>query len=386
VTFPSNCLFLPLACALLVGCGRTDQPTVATDAPGNGDGKRAADEPRGRDRGGQRQPVEVALITRRDLAETLRVVGSLAPNETASLRPEMNGLVRSIHFEEGQRVKKGDLLVKIEDSELRAQLAQSQSRLDLTKLNLARAETLRETKSNTEADVDRSRSEFANAKAEVDLLKVRLARTEVRAPFDGFTGARLVSPGDYVNTQAVITTINDLSRLKVEFQVPERYLAKVNPGTTFTLKSTVGEATNTAAGQVYFVNAVIDRNTRSSGVKGYLTNNLGALKAGMFAVIEIVLEVHKGALTVPEGAILIDQRGPQLVVVKGPAGASVAEFVPVKLGLRSRGVVEIRPVTGELKETQQVVAAGVGSLALYPGAKLEPVPQRAEFRIDDNNS
>jgi len=336
--------------------------------------------------GALRQPVEVAPIQRRDLAETLRVVGSLAPNETATLRPEMGGLVRSIHFEEGQPVKRGDLLAKIEDSELRAQLAQSQSRLDLAQQNLTRAETLHETLSNTQADLDRARSESANAQAEVELLKVRLARTEVRAPFDGTIGARAVSPGDYVNPQTAITTLNDLSRLKVEFQLPERYLAKVKAGTTFTVKSTAIDAAESVDGEVYFINAVIDRATRSSTAKGYLARASSVLKAGMFAVIEIVLDVHKGALTVPEGAVLIDQRGPQLVIVDEQKGEKVAAFVPVALGLRSRGMVEVKPLSGRLSEQQQVVAAGVGALALFPGARLQPVPLRNEFRGDDRSS
>ena len=96
--------------------------------------------------------MEVIAISRRDLSESLRVVGSLAANETATIRPEMNGLIRSIHFEEGRRVKKGDLLVTIDNSELEAQLAQLQSRHELAKLSLARAENLRQTQSNTAAD------------------------------------------------------------------------------------------------------------------------------------------------------------------------------------------------------------------------------------------
>ena len=308
-------------------------------------------------------------ITRRDLSESLRVVGSLAPNETATIRPEMSGLIRSIHFEEGRQVKKGDLLVKIDDSELKAQLAQTQSRHELAKLNLERAENLRLTQSNTQA--------------EIELLKVRLARTEVRAPFDGVVEARTLSAGDYINSQSIITQINDLSRLKVEFQVPERFVSKVRRGTVFTVKSTSGVNDAAADGEVYFVNSVIDRNTRSSEVKGYLTKTPTAVKAGMFAVIEIVLEVRKGALTVPEGAIFVDQRGPQLVTVAEEKGEPVAAFVPVKLGLRTKGVVEVSAVKGELAEKQMVVAAGVGSLALFPGAKLDPRPLRAEFLVND---
>lgn len=346
----------------------------------SGGGKAAAKGGRG---GDQKQAVEVVAIARHDLSESLRVVGSLAPNETATIRPEMNGLIREIHFEEGRRVKKGDLLVRIEDSELKAQLAQSKSRHELAKLNLARAENLRQTKSNTEADVDRARSEFSAAEADLDLLRVRLARTELRAPFDGVVGARTLSAGDYVNTQSVITTLNDLSRLKVEFQVPERYLAKVRPGTKFGVKSTSIEEGGVVDGEVYFVNSVIDRTTRSSEVKGYVTGATSALKAGMFAEIEVLLEMRKGALAVPEGAILIDQRGPQLVTVAEQAGEKIAAFVPVQLGLRSRGLVEVRAVKGELSEKDLIVAAGVGSLALFQGAKLDPRPLRQEFRIQN---
>ncbi len=375
------------------GCGKREQnpPPAKTDAaPGEkkaatteGSGARGGGGGRGgkggRGGGGGVQAVEVVALTRRDLSESLRVVGSLAPNETASLRPEMSGLIRSIHFEEGQRVKKNDLLAKIDDSELKAQMAQTQSRHELAKLNLERSENLRQTQSNTQADADRARSEFAATQAELELLRVRLARTEVRTPFDGVVEARTLSPGDYINTQSIITTINDLSRLKVEFQVPERYISKVRRGTKFALKSTTQADEVAVEGEVYFVNSVIDRHTRSSEVKGFLTNPPATVKAGMFAVIEVVLEVRKAAMTVPEGAIFVDQRGPQIITVVAEKGEKVAAFIPVRLGLRTKGVVEVNAVKGELKEKQMVVAAGVGSLALFPGAKLEPKPLRHEF-------
>jgi membrane fusion protein (multidrug efflux system) len=386
---------LLLAAALGSGCGKEQVAEVATTADSNpakapgsksgkGSGEGGGRSSRGsRGGGNQKQTVEVVALSRRDLSESLRVVGSLAANETATIRPEMNGLIRSIHFEEGRRVKKGDLLVTIDNSELQAQLAQSKSRHDLAKLNLNRAENLRQTQSNTAADVDRARSEFAAAEADIELLKVRLARTEVRAPFDGVVEARTLSPGDYINTQSIITTINDLSRLKVEFQVPERYIGKVRQGTKFTVKSTTAGEGAAADGEVYFVNSVIDRNTRSSEVKGFLTKAPSTVKAGMFAVIEIILEVRKGALTVPEGAIFVDQRGPQIVTVVDEADGKVAAFVPVRLGLRTRGMVEVSAVKGELAEKQSVVAAGVGSLALFPGAKLDPRPLRAEFLTNE---
>lgn len=387
---------LLLSSVLVAGCGKQDNSLAAkggADAKGGGAaspagasaGKQGGAPGRGpRGGGGQKQPVEVTSLLRRDLSESLRVVGSLAANETATIRPEMSGLIREIHFQEGQRVKKGDLLMKLDDAELQAQLAQSEARFELAKLNLARADNLRATQSITQADVDRSRSEFTGAQADLDLLKVRLARTEIRAPFDGVVEARGLSAGDYVTNQSTITTINDLSRMKVEFQVPERYLAKVRRGTPFAVKSTTAETVAPVEGEVYFVNSVISRETRSSEVKGYLHSPPPALKAGMFAMIEIVLEVRHGALAAPEGAILVDQRGPQLVTVVEEKGEQVAALVPVVLGLRSRGLVEVTPVRGEFADPQLIVAAGVGQLPLFPGARLEPRPLREEFQLVGN--
>lgn len=332
-------------------------------------------------RGGSVQPVEVTNISRRDLVETLRVVGSLGANETASIRPEMAGIIRSVLFEEGFAVKKGDLLLKIDDQELQAQVDQSKARFELAKQNLARAESLQLTQSNTQADVDRARSEFAAAQADRTLLEVRLRRTEIRAPFDGVVGSRVLSPGDFINTQSVVTIINDLSRLKAEFQVPERYVAKVRQGTPFAVNSTTGDTSLSTSGEVYFVNSVIDRNTRSSEVKGYLINPPPSLKPGMFGVFEIVLDVRKNTLAVPEGSIFVDQRGPQLVVVRDQGGEKVVDFVPVKLGLRTKGLVEIIPTGTKLDERTQIVGAGVGALPLFAGARVEARPLREEFRL-----
>ena len=385
------------ALALAGGCADKENETGAVAATGEtakakdgqakggkGGGEGGGRRGGGSGRGGAAQAVEATNLIRRDLSEVLPVVGSIAANEVATIKPEMNGLIHSIHFEEGQKVKKGELLVQLEDSELQAQLAQGQARFNLAKLNLERADNLRQTQSNTQADVDRARSEFAAAEADVALLKVRRERTQIKAPFDGVVQARALSPGDYVNTQAILTTLSDLSRLKIEFQVPERYASKVKVGTPFTVKSSMLESQAPVQGEVYFVSAVSDRATRSSQIKGYLASPPPGLKAGMFAMVEIVLEVRKGALTAPEGAILVDQRGPQLILVKDQGGDKVAAFMPVTLGLRSRGLVEVAAVKGQLSDKDVVVAAGVGGLALFPGAKLEPRPMRAELKPAEN--
>lgn len=329
------------------------------------------------------QPVEVVAVSRRDLTESINLVGSVAANETAQIRAEIAGQVRKILFNEGERVTRGQVLVKIDDSELVAQSAQAAAAFRLAELNLERTENLVKGNLISQADADGVRSEYASNKAALALIRTRLAKTELKAPFDGLAGSRSVSLGDYVSSSTAtpaITTINDLSRLKIEFQVPERFLDKVRPGSTFEIQARSGGGPARLMGEVYFVSAVIDRTTRSSEVKGYLTNPPEQIKPGMFANVLLVLTVHPGVLTVPEGAILVTPRGPQLITVTQRDGAATAAFVPVTLGLRSRGVVEVAASDpARLREGQPVVAAGVGALILYPGAKLDPRPLRPEF-------
>lgn len=334
---------------------------------------------------GKPQAVEVTPVVLRDLAETINLVGSLQANESAEIRPEVGGLVRAIYFEEGQRVKAGDVLLKIDDGELQAQVAQVEARYKLAQLNVTRSENLSQSRTIPQSEYDRARSEFAATKAELEVLKLRLGKTDVKAPFAGVVGSRTISPGDYVTASTVITRLDDLSRLKITFNVPERFLGKVHPGTEVraTIRtsglSRVEKAIN---GEVYFVSATIDRDNRASEVKALLRDPDPSLRPGMFANIELVLDVRQQVLTVPEGAILADARGVQIIVVDEQKTGPVARYVPVETGLRTRGLVEVTPVKDQLVADTQVVAAGVGALVLYPGAPLAPKALRAQFLVD----
>ena len=353
-----------LAVALAAGCAKKTSRAPAAAVP--------------------RQPVEVIAIARRDLVETLSLVGSLAPNETAQIRAEISGVVRAVRFEEGERVTKGQVLLQIDDAELRAQLGQAEAGYRLAELNFKRSEDLTSARSMSQAEADRMRSEFSSAEAALQLLRVRVAKMEIKAPFEGIVGARTISHGDYVTAATAITTLDDLSRLKVDFQVPERSAERVKPGSVFTIRAQTPAGDVRTAGEVYFTSAVIDRATRSSQVKGYLAAGTPGLKPGMFANIDIVLQVHRGVLAVPEGSILTTQAGPQVIIVKDQGADKVADFISVRLGLREKGLVEIAALTeGALDETKSVVASGVGALVLYPGIKLELRPLRREFRIGD---
>ncbi|MCF3649479.1 efflux RND transporter periplasmic adaptor subunit [Synoicihabitans lomoniglobus] len=358
--------------ALLLGsgCAKDDAKAPLTGAgAGRADARQA-------------QVVEVVELSRRDLAETLSLVGSLAANESAQMRTEIGGIVRGIYFDEGQEVKSGDLLLKIDDAELRAQAAQVEARYNLAQLNVTRSENLSQSRTIPQSEVDRARSEFSAAEAERSLIRLRLEKTEIRAPFDGVVGSRDISPGDYVTPTTVITTINDLSRLKITFEVPERFLTKVRPGTSVrvtTRATTANEADQVLDGEVYFVSSTIDRAVRASEVKALLQHTAPGLRPGMFANIALILERKPNVLTVPEGAILTNASGIQIITVDESGDAPVAAFVTVKTGLRTSGLVEIMPQGATLAEGTKVVASGVGALILFPGAPLDPRPIRAAF-------
>ena len=357
------------------------QSAGAGAAKGGAGGGAARGGGRGGRGGNTVQPVEVVKLTRVDLIDSINIVGSITANESSTVRPEISGVVREIFFNEGQAVRKGDVILRLDDSELRAQYNQAVSAFDLAKLSRDRTELLLKASTASQSELDKSQADYASAKANLDLLTVRLARTEIKAPFDGVMNSRTLSPGDFITAQTIISTIDDLSRLKIDFQVSEQYQDKVKVGNPFTIRVSAGANPLLAKGEVYFVSSTIDRNSRSVQVKGLIAPGTQPIRPGMFANIELVLEVRKGALTVPEGAILSTTAGVQVVSVVNRDGQSLAQFVDVKVGLRARGLVEINSVReGELVEGQSIVGSGVGGLQLFNGGRLEPRPLNSAFK------
>lgn len=321
----------------------------------------------------QVQPVEVMPIKLMPLRETVGLVGSIAANESAELRPEIPGVINSIDFEEGAVVKKGDILVKLDTREIEAQLAETRASFLLAEQNLKRNQSLLDDQAVSRLEVDAAVADHARLRAAIDLLEVKLAKSSITAPFDGVAGSRSLSVGDFVTSQSVITTVDDLSRLKVEMQVPERYLPNLKPGGTFTLRAATSAPDEDVTGEVYFVSPRIEEDTRSTLVKGYVKEPPPFLKPGMFANITLVLRVVENALVVPETAILSTARGTVLIVPAEKDGVIVAEFVPVKTGLRVPGYVQVSPVGPPIKAGDEIVSSGVGGLILFPGVKLKAV-------------
>ena len=329
------------------------------------------------------QRVEVVSLVRDDLRETLEVTGSLEANESIAIQPELSGIVREIAFAEGQTVEKGALLARLDDAELRAQVAEAEARADLARINRERADSLAKDRTLAQAEIDQVRSQERAAVAALELLRVRLARTRIVAPVSGVLGARRLAVGDYATPSTVLTTLDDLSVLKVSFRVPERSIPLVKPGTRVTARIRVGAEIRPveAEGEVFFVSASIDPAVRASEVKAILRDPAPALRPGMFASVRILLSTREQVLVVPEAALLAGVRGVQLIAVAEKDGQSIARYVNVQTGLRVGPRVEVRPVAPDTLEAgERIVSSGVGALVLFPGAPLDPVPAHVEMK------
>lgn len=321
----------------------------------------------------QVQPVEVMPVERRAMRETIQLVGTIAANESAELRPEYPGVVAEVRFEEGAQVRQGDALIVLDTRELQARLAETRAGFVLAGKTLERNRKLLADRAVSELEVEAAEAEHARLAAVIEGLEVQVAKSTLRAPFDGVVGARPVSVGDYLTPQTVVTTVDDLSRLKVEMEVPERYLPLLQPGSTFTLRAATSGEEGETTGEVYFVSPRIDVATRSTLVKGYVAKPPTHLKPGMFANITLVLREVEDALVVPETAVLRSPKGTVLIKPSGPPGEQVAAFVPVRLGLRVPGYVQVIPVGPPISEGDSIVSSGVGGLILFPGRKVKPV-------------
>ncbi|HEX6790747.1 MAG TPA: efflux RND transporter periplasmic adaptor subunit [Candidatus Krumholzibacteria bacterium] len=279
-------------------------------------------------------PVKVTVLASEKLADRITSVGTILANERVDVRSEISGRVVAIPFKEGERVKKGALLVKIDDSELRARLARSQSELDIAKKEAARQEELFRGKVASQREYDSAESNLSVAQAEHDLILAQIAKTDIRAPFGGMVGLRSVSEGGYVTPTTPITTLLDDHPVKIDFTVPERFAGNVKKGDV--IHFTVEGNRRVFDGTVYALESNIDPETRTLGVRATSPNTDGALVPGAFAEVDVLMP-ERQAVTVPAFALVPELGGQKVFLFRG----GKAEARPVKTGLRTEERVEI---------------------------------------------
>jgi membrane fusion protein, multidrug efflux system len=271
------------------------------------------------------------------VTEALSIVGSVLANEAVDIKSEVGGTVEKIHFEEGQRVEAGALLVELDAGKVGASLAQAEANLNLAQLKWDRVQDLLKTRAVSQQEADEGRSGFDSATANVQLFREQLKDTQIRAPFAGVLGERMVSPGQVIAAEQKLTFLADIDPVKVEGSVPERFLSRVAVGQKFVFHVAAYPGED-FEGEVYFIAPQIDAANRTGLVKARVANPDGKLKPGMFATVDLALEVKKDAVVIPEAALMPQGDTTMVVIVDADMKA---QLVPVKPGIRTGGRVEI---------------------------------------------
>lgn len=280
------------------------------------------------------EAVPVAVDT---VLNTIRAVGSLSPNESVVIAPEIAGRVALLPFDEGQSVKAGDKLVELDATMLRAELDKAHATLLLTRANRERARTLAEKGIGTLRIQDETIAAYQEAQANLKLAEARLSKATITAPFSGKVGIRSVSVGAYVNPGERIVELADVDPIKVDFRVPALALLNLRVGQT--IQVTVDAIPDrTIEGQIYVVDPIVDTNGRAIKLRARIPNPDGRLSPGLFARVQIVVDQRDNAVLVPESAVFAD--GQSQFVYRVVDGRAVQ--TKIELGQRRPGQVEVR--------------------------------------------
>jgi membrane fusion protein (multidrug efflux system) len=303
--------------------------------------------------------VEGIIVKPVILDQVITISGTLKPFEETVLMPEVAGRVVYINLSEGGFVKQGTLLVKLFDDDLQAQLKKSQAQQKIVEQTQFRQNELVKVNGISQLDFDQTVLQINSIKADIEVLKVQIRKTEVHAPFDGTIGLRNISIGAQVTPGTALATIRDVSHLKLDFSVPEKYSREIKPGVK--VQFTVQGDENKYGATVIATEQGIETGTRNLNGRALVDNNSTSLIPGAFATVELSLGQDKGALMVPTQAVIPQERTKQLIIAKNGR----AKFVTVKTGVRNVSSVEV--VSG-LNSGDTVVITGV--LFLKPNAVL----------------
>lgn len=280
--------------------------------------------------------VEATTVKTVRMAQGLTAVGSLRSDESVTIRPEVSGRISEFGFREGQRVAKGDTLIRFDTSVQRAELEQAAANLELSKSRLERSRDLF-TKGFISAQArDESESNFKLAQASYDLSQARLTKLEIKAPFSGIVGLRTVSIGDYVKDGQEIVNLEGVDPLKVDFRIPEIYLKQVAVGQA--LQIILDAFPNqTFQGKVFAINPLVDTNGRSIVIRAMVKNTEARLRPGMFARVRLLFSNERDSVAVPEQSLI--PVGDEQYLFKVVDGR--AQRARVEIGQRREGQVEI---------------------------------------------
>lgn len=320
-----------------------------------------------KDKGGSKKPITVSgvVVKPQTFANELSLSGSIDANEQVEIRSEISGIVEGIYFTEGTTVKKGQVLLKVNDIELRAQLSEMATKQSLASENERRAKLLLEKQAISQQEYDIARADFKSAQAQTQLINAQITKTSVRAPFSGKIGLRSISPGTYVTPTTLIAKLVNSSQLKITFSIPEKYASQIKLNSQ--IKFTAAGSTEKYAAKVYALEPEIAVDTRTMQIRAIAENKNGNLLPGTFANVELPLATINDALIVPTEAIVPVQNGKKVFVTNN----GKAKEIMVETATRTAKDIVI--LSG-LKAGDTVLTTGVMSLKNDTPVKVKVAP------------
>lgn len=309
--------------------GQQGQGRTGGAAPGGGPGGPGGGQ------GGGPLPVSGTIARPSYLTNGIRSAGTLLANEEVDIVSKVSGKVTAVFFKEGTRVRKGDLLVKIYDDDLQAQLRRAEIQEKLLAEKLERQRVLLSKDAVSRESFDQLQTDYNVILADINLLKVRIAETEVRAPFDGTIGFRFVSEGTYVQPSVKIAHLIDYSQMKLEFAIPEKYVSEQMMGKRISF-NTQGYKDEFFA-TVYAIDYRVDEATRTIGLRARFDNRDSRLVPGMFADLVLITDEKNNAIQIPSEAVVPDMDEKRVWIFRN----GKASLVPVVAGTRTQTMVEI---------------------------------------------
>lgn len=298
------------------------------NAPAQGGGNRG---------GGGSAPmmIKAKIIKPQTLANKIQSTGSVIANEEVELRSEVSGRVVRVYFREGSVISKNDLLIKINDAELTAQLERAESKRKLAESNEVRQRGLFEKNLASQNDYDIALNELNVAKADIELIKAQISKTEIRAPFNGVIGLKYVSEGSYITPTSRIASLQNMDAIKLDFSIPEKYSGAVRVGDDIEYR--VEGSDKLYKGKVFAVEPKIELATRTLQLRAISTQIDQRVLPGAFANITLILRDIPGALMIPTEALLPELKGQRVFVYK--SGTAVSQ--KVETGIRTEVDVQI---------------------------------------------
>jgi membrane fusion protein (multidrug efflux system) len=345
-----------------VNAGKGGGPGGPGGGPGGKRGKGGPGGPGGGPGGGRRGgpiPVNVMIVKDTTISNNIDVTGTIDANEKVNLISEVSGRITGIYFTEGSYVKKGQLLVKVNDQDLVASLKQNAYQIALAKQNESRNKQLLQKEAISQVEYETSLTSLNTLNAQADVIKAQIAKTEMRAPFSGTIGLRSVSPGGFLSPNTAIATLVNIDPAKVTFSVPEKYQAYIRPGSkiSFTVASTRDDLKAT----VYAIEPAIDVNSRTITVRARASNSKGLLKAGSFAKINLALDQIPKTIMLPTEVVTPDIKGYKVFIYDN----GVAVPRPVTTDLRTDTKIQI---TDGLKPGDSVIISAI--MQMRPKAQV----------------